>query len=284
MKNNRGFTLLEVIAVVTIIAMLALIIVPIVDKNIKDAQNFADQAQIDTFEEAAYVYAVNYRDDLKSTLDTYNVATVSLQTLSTKGLLDLNKIGDIPLTNTVVIALVDGEIKTVYDKNQDNSPIIILHGSQNLTMTVHNGYDELGAMVVTFSPNRINELTPSNIDSGVNNDAVGTYTVNYSYPGADTVTRTVVVNSGITVDNQKPMITLTPPSTLTIGKGGTYTDPGVTACDYNSAGLCNISYTSKVIITGTVNTKQKGTYYIKYDVTDLAGNKADTVVRTVIIN
>lgn len=283
MKNNHGFTLLEVIAVVTIIAMLALVIVPIVDKNIKDVQNFASDAQIETFEQAAYVYAISYRSEISS-LDTNKVATVTLQTLYDKGLLNQQNLGDISKTNKVVVALIDDEIKTVYDKHQDTSPIIILHGPQQLTMTINTGYDELGAEVVTFSPSlTIAELDISNIDfSGVDSAKADTYKVNYNYTGADTVKRTVTVSTSyVNIDDQKPVITLTGNATMTIVKGvGTYTEPGATALDPPT----NVSLTSRIVITGTVNRNQKGTYYIKYDVTDSYGNKADTAIRTVTVN
>jgi len=80
------------------------------------------------------------------------------------------------------------------------------------------------------------------------------------------------------VDNVAPVIELLGDNPMTVQVGEEYQEPGVKIID-NYDG--NIS--SKVIVSGTVNTSIPGTYTLEYDVTDLAGNRAETVTRTVIV-
>ena len=73
----------------------------------------------------------------------------------------------------------------------------------------------------------------------------------------------------ITVDTTKPVITLTG-VTPDIEVGGSYTELGATANDG-----------STVSITGSVNTFVVGSYTITYNATDVAGNPATPITRTV---
>ena len=74
-----------------------------------------------------------------------------------------------------------------------------------------------------------------------------------------------------------PTITLYGSKTLTINVGSSYSDPGYSAVD----SLGN-NITSRVNVSGNVNTNNPGTYYITYSVTDSYGNKASTS-RTIVV-
>lgn len=80
----------------------------------------------------------------------------------------------------------------------------------------------------------------------------------------------------LTIDTTIPVITLTGSSSVSIKKGSTYTDAGATATD-------NISGTisSRIVVTSTVKTSTIGTYYVRYNVKDDAGNAATQKTRTV---
>lgn len=79
-------------------------------------------------------------------------------------------------------------------------------------------------------------------------------------------------------DKIAPVIVLNGKSPDSLMMGGTYADPGVTATD-NKDG--NIS--SKVTRTSNVDSSKVGTYFICYNVKDLAGNAATQICRTVIV-
>jgi peptidoglycan/xylan/chitin deacetylase (PgdA/CDA1 family) len=69
-------------------------------------------------------------------------------------------------------------------------------------------------------------------------------------------------------DTTKPVITLKGNASMSIQLGNKFTDPGYTASDDVDGNL-----TSKVTVSGTVNTGKAGTYTITYTVKDAAGNK-----------
>lgn len=80
-------------------------------------------------------------------------------------------------------------------------------------------------------------------------------------------------------DTTKPVITLTNPSTVYLEVLiDSFTEPGFTATDDKDGNI-----KSKVIITGTIDENKIGTYYLNYDVTDKAGNKATQQTRTIIV-
>jgi len=79
-------------------------------------------------------------------------------------------------------------------------------------------------------------------------------------------------------DKTAPVITLNGNSTVTLTVGGTYTEAGAKATDNKDAAA---TITAAIKTTGTVDTSKAGTYIIKYNVTDAAGNKATEVRRTV---
>ncbi|MCK5818110.1 MAG: DUF5011 domain-containing protein [Psychromonas sp.] len=79
-------------------------------------------------------------------------------------------------------------------------------------------------------------------------------------------------------DKIKPVISLNGDASTTIAVGDTYADAGATASDTRDGTL-----TTKIIKTGSVDSAQMGTYTLKYNVSDAAGNKANEVTRTIIV-
>lgn len=78
-------------------------------------------------------------------------------------------------------------------------------------------------------------------------------------------------------DTQPPAITLNGANPISVNQGDTYTDPGATASDNFDGDL-----TSSIVVSGTVDTNNPGTYIVTYSVTDTAGNTS-TATRTVIV-
>ena len=99
-----------------------------------------------------------------------------------------------------------------------------------------------------------------------------TYTaIDSSSNEAIPVTRSVEV-----VDSQSPVIILSGNTTITIEAGTNYVEPGFSATDSNEGDL-----SSNVIITGSVDTSNLGTYNLTYNVSDSTGNSASTATRVV---
>lgn len=91
-----------------------------------------------------------------------------------------------------------------------------------------------------------------------------------------TTWRTDVPTGGGGPDTIAPVITLNGAATMQVAKGTTFTDPGATAQDNVDGDI-----TSKIVVTGSVNTAVVGTYTLRYNVKDNAGNFAPEVTRTV---
>ena len=77
-------------------------------------------------------------------------------------------------------------------------------------------------------------------------------------------------------DNYQPVISINGDYEKVVSLNSSYTEEGATATDNEDGDI-----TDKVIVTGSVDVNEKGEYRIYYDVTDAAGNKAQTAVRYV---
>ena len=78
------------------------------------------------------------------------------------------------------------------------------------------------------------------------------------------------------VDKVSPVITLLGEAVVELTVGDSYTEPGYTASD----DLDN-DVTGDVQVSGLVNTTAAGSYVVRYNVSDAAGNAANEVTRTV---
>lgn len=91
-------------------------------------------------------------------------------------------------------------------------------------------------------------------------------------------------NTGITKktttkkDTEKPEITLIGEKEITINQGIDYKDEGARATDNNDGDI-----TSKISVSGNVDTSKPGTYAITYTVTDKAGNRAEATRKITVV-
>lgn len=188
MKKN-GFTLVELLAVIVILGMTITIVAVKIDKNIKDTNKFSNTQLISTIEDAAYLYAETYDNELTN-LNTYNVDVVTINTLIEKGLLDKKNLKNISFSEKVIIANINGLLKTKYVGSNNNA--IFLNGGSEVSIYKGEIYSELGAYIAI--PNTgLDTLSSSNITSNINTSTVGRYEVKYTYSNAKTEKRTVNV-------------------------------------------------------------------------------------------
>ncbi|MFO7975762.1 MAG: DUF5011 domain-containing protein [Candidatus Hydrogenedentota bacterium] len=79
-------------------------------------------------------------------------------------------------------------------------------------------------------------------------------------------------------DGTPPVITLNGDPEMMLKVGEPFTDPGATATDTLEGDL-----TSRIEVSGTVDTSQAGLYTLRYNVADSAGNAATEATRTVTV-
>ena len=159
-------------------------------------------------------------------------------------------------------------------------PVITLLGIATVNLTVGDSYTDAGA---TASDNVDGNITANIVTvNPVNTNVVGSYAITYNVTDAagnpaDQVARTVNVNPA--PDTTKPVITLLGIATVNLTVGDSYTDAGATASDNVDGNI-----TTHIITVNPVNTSVVGTYTVTYNVSDLAGNPATQVTRTVNVN
>lgn len=185
--NKKGFTLVELIAVITILCITITIVVVKVDKNINDANEFGYEMQIKTIEEAAKIYAETKKI---TELEEYSVTNIKLQTLTNEGLLTSKDIRKLNIASFVLVAKINNQLKVKYTNTSKN--VIFLNGPTEVSYYVGDEYKEMGAYVAIPKTGVI-KLEDSNIVSNVNAAQQGEYKVIYSYENTDSVERKVSV-------------------------------------------------------------------------------------------
>ena len=158
----------------------------------------------------------------------------------------------------------------------DDAPVITLLGDANVDVLQGTMYTDAGA---TAADTEDGDLTAAIVVGGdvVDTNTVGAYVITYDVTDSDgnaaaQVTRTV----NVTADSA-PVITLVG-GNVSLTVGDAYTEQGATATDAEDGDL-----TANIVITGTVNVNVAGTYTIRYNVTDSAGNAANEVTRIVTV-
>lgn len=178
---------------------------------------------------------------------------------------DYEQLGTYRITYTAEWEDAKSEI-TLQIKVQDTkAPEITLVTNPDAFTNPNAQYEEEG---FTAIDNYDGDITTKVVR--VEKDGVVTYTVSDSSGNETTITRKIVYKDAVA-----PVITLKGEKTITLVKGGSFSEPGFTATDD-----CDGDLTANVTVDGTVNTKIAGTYTLKYKVTDTSGN-AFEITRTV---
>ena len=158
MKNKKGFTLAELIVVITIVGLIALIVTPLVINNMKESKNKLYETQLDNIKSAAKAYMVDL--DLEDNVDSI---TVTLSDLKKSGLVEKDikdpRNGNLLDDCMYIVVKKDLNNKNVYDYNivddnenkcNANSDIqLILLGNVEIKVIKEKKYIEPGVIVKT---------------------------------------------------------------------------------------------------------------------------------------
>ena len=104
--NRRGFTLIELMAVVTILVILSLVIIPIVDVNVKRSKNEMYSVQIENIRMAGQNY---FSDNIYLKPSTGNSSFVTLDSLVSDEYIDevINPKTGKPFSENVYVQLLN---------------------------------------------------------------------------------------------------------------------------------------------------------------------------------
>lgn len=148
-------------------------------------------------------------------------------------------------------------------------PQINLIGDKELVVYLGSKYEEPG-VIAKLGNDDVSDKVKT--QGKVNTKKVGEYKIVYSITNSMKRKTRIVERVVRVVDKVKPSITLKGKANLTINYGNSFKDPGYTSFDNYDGDL-----TSKVVVSGTVDTKKLGTYKIKYSVTDSSSNQTSKV-------
>ena len=150
------------------------------------------------------------------------------------------------------------------------APILTLQGASTVTLTAGTPFadpyatvqDNLSVGLVVTRTGLLDIYT------------AGSYTLVYHAVDQAGNAATPVQRTVIVTDVVPPVIILLGGNPYVMPQGYPYVDPGVTVTDNVNSGLT-------AVVSGSVNTATLGSYLLTYNATDLSGNKAIAVTRTV---
>jgi len=193
--NKKGFTLVELLATITIIGMLSTILITVVVKKINETKEQSRQTMINSIELAAKNYAMDNESSIDS-LKSYDYAYIPLKILIendllTDSLIDQTTNKALPMTDTVYVTrFFNGTIRAVYDIDQAIHTKITLNGSFNVYIKKENIFTDPGVIAISSSGN---DVSSSVITTGtVDTNTVGNYIITYTYDDIS-ITRNVIV-------------------------------------------------------------------------------------------
>ncbi|MCB0851250.1 MAG: DUF5011 domain-containing protein, partial [Bacteroidetes bacterium] len=160
------------------------------------------------------------------------------------------------------------------------APVITLLGANPVDLTIGDTYIEVGA---TALDDIYGDITLDIVigASAVNTSVVGVYNVTYnvSDPAGNAALEVIrVVN--VNPDTTAPVIVLLGQNPVILPIGTPYTESGAIAMDDVDGDLSS----SIIIDASSVDVNVAGVYTVTYNVSDLSGNAADEVTRTVTVN
>ncbi len=293
MKNNKGFTLAEILGVITILGLLGLIVFPAVDKAIKEGKEDLYKVQVSNIEAGAIAWVAE--NVFSAPSKEGEMITLTLRQLKQAGKVDNEIIN--PKTKTlfpndmlVTITKKSGSYKAEVltetgsetDETEYNpfSPTLILNGSTLEYVelrTSGQAYQDPGVI----AKNSEGEIITNDVVITITKDSntvlnipvttIGTYTITYSVTSlglTEKIVRTVIVR-----DSEPPVITIPSTTTISVANTGSYNlIDTITVSDIST-------YT---VVADRTLPSVAGTYTITYTATDEYDN-VSTARRTIIV-
>lgn len=121
---KKGFTLIELLGVIVILGVISLLVVPTMNKLLKDAKQKTYDRQVLIIEESARKWGINHIDELNETTSTF----VSVQDLMNEGLIEQDELID-PRDSKVmngctIIEYIPSKNKYKYDYINNNCAMV----------------------------------------------------------------------------------------------------------------------------------------------------------------
>lgn len=263
--NKKGFTLAEIMGVIVLLAALALVLIPLVDKQLKDSNQKLYNSSIDSLKNSMGLYMAD------KTLGLNESLTISLYQLKQTGLIDTdfkNPVTGEYFANDIIITAKNVDGALVYEINDENAtnnsdykslPEMILN--KNVIEYIELG-EEFVVDETDVSSKYGTEVLTTTVNSDVDKTKIGIYTVEYetTYKNMkNKVYRTIIIK-----DTKGPTISFKELN-LPLSEAKKY--------DYKSDITVNDLSGVKSIEVETKFGALTGLYSVKYTVTDNVDNK-----------
>lgn len=263
--DKKGFTLAEVMGVIVLIAAISLVIIPLVDKQLKESNQKLYDSSIDSLKNSIGLYMADKNLDINESL------TISLYQLKQTGLVDTdfkNPVTGEFFPNDIIITVKNVDGTLVYDINDKEA--INKSDYKSLPEMILNKnvieYVELGEEFIVDASDVVSRYGSESLittaNSNVDDTKVGVYTIEYSteYKNMkNKIYRTIIIK-----DTKGPTISFKELE-LPLEEAKTY--------DYKSDIVVNDLSGVKSIDVETKFGALKGLYSVKYIITDNVGNK-----------
>ena len=184
-----------------------------------------------------------------------------------EGDVDTSKVGKYRIKYKVRKNRITSTKERVVEVVDDVAPVITLMGEENAYVCPNKEYIEEGFLA---SDNYDGDIT-ENVKKEVKDEYV-LYTVLDSSDNKTEIKRNIIKE-----DNEGPVLDLNGGESVNIIVGSKYTEQGYTASDN-----CDGDLTSKVKVSGSVDTSKEGSYTLTYSVSDSKENTS-TKKRTVYV-
>ena len=279
--NSKGYTLMELLAVIIILSITGLIVFPIVTDIVSNTAQVAYDRNIEAIKESAGDWALKNTELLPT---TGNSILVYLGELKRNTTIDINvknpKTGKVLSNNTsVTITNVNGKFEYTVNvveinKNEGDSPILVIDG--NIVDFVEVNQEGIPYTIPQVTAKNSNGeivsdavvdyqiLKDGNVVSKIDTSKLGTYTLTY----------------GITYDNKTAhydktvVVRDTTPPELEIGDNITCTEttlPTEALLRFGVHATDNSGETIPVDMRSLISTG-KGVFYVYYTATDSSNN------------
>lgn len=303
--NKKAFTLVELLAVITLIGLMGILVIPAVNKEIKSFKQAAYKDSIKSITEAARNWGSD--NPLLLPVKDGEIVTITLSTLKSSGYISnsiKNPITDREFPNDMLIEVTKkGKRSIIYTVAEntgttdvteinERSPRLILKGSSTEYVNYKSSYVDPGYNSYSYAGTDLSNIVTKTITkngssvSSVNTSQKGTYLIKYvvKYNNmTTTMTRTVIVS-----DLEGPVIAFDgcdkdgagrcKNTTRYIDRGTIYTVPSASATD-NSGENIVVSHNPNV---QTIEANKKGTYKVVYSASDSSGNKSNIILMLVV--
>lgn len=290
---NKGFTLMELLAVIVLLILVSMIIFPGVNNIIKESKNTVYKTQVNSILKATYDFTLKHPEYLGNLNE---ISYITLSRLKVEGLIDAKIINpntylEYPDNLVISISNVGSNYKRknsnsyytgdyLYELESDrlvnvvNSPNISITGNNiNNNLYLLDLEEEFIEPEVSAVDYNLEDITSNitkiiyndkdNVVDSINNTKFGSYKIKYvvldEYGNSGMEVLNVIVG-----DDEAPTISFPSNNEIDITTTSYDLYSGVTCTD--NSGYCTISY------TGNIAFGVKGSNVIEYTAVDYSGN------------